>query len=1149
MEPGHLVHCPECGRPAEDDARFCSSCGARLRDGEPSAPDRSTDRRVVTILFADVVGSTAVAEQMDAEAWAEVADEALTRMSAVVDRYGGTVARLMGDGVLAFFGAPTAHEDDAERAVRAACEIVGEMDAFRTEAGTRLEGDGIDLAGDRLRVRVGVNTGPVVAGAVGGGDHGEYTALGDAVNLAARLEQTADPGTIRISDATRRLVEHAAAVEPVGPLEVKGKRLPVMVHAVTGIRDRRQEPRASGSRVPTIGREDERRALRSAVDAVRRLHGGVACLVGEAGLGKSRLLADVLGETDTTVRRVMTACLSFESTSPHALTRRLLHLLRLDSDESARAVLAHLPPDRAVLLSRVLVALAGGDSAAFAGPDPRTVLETVAAAVGEALAGTIAADGPLAVVVDDLHWADAASAELLARVLPWVERVPLLFVFATRPGGRDPGRRVREAAERLPHGSREILLSPLDRARAVELAGRLLGERGEDADLAMRLAERADGNPFFLEELARELPLRDGHTTPEPVEIPETLQLLLQARIDRLGADTRETLETAAVIGRWFTRALLEASRHAPVEHDLAELVGAGLVDPDDAPGAYRFRHALTQEAALAAILRRRRRVIHLSVGEALEAQAAGDRSVTPILAEHFALAGDRPRAARYALAAGEEAMALHALTDAAGHFRRGIEAAGEDGDPATRVALLRGRGRVRDLLGDLDGARTDLEEALGIATGAELSDEEWSTLIALGVSLAATDYERTGATFRRALDVARAAGNPDMIATSLNRYGNWHVNASDPARGIALHEEALGLFEELGSVEGTTASHDLLGMAHLLAGDRRRSREHYDRALEGFRGLGDRAGIAGALISRSIGAPSYEEWVLAPTITTEEGLESLDEALELVEAMAWPAGEAYARFVRCQLLACSGALGEAIREGHRALDVAREIGHDQWAIAARLYLGAAEGDAFAFEDARAHLEEAVADAHRIGSKNWILQASAALGAVLLDAGDPAGAEEVLDRALDLPGATDYLPGRGCLLVSARAAAASGRPEPALARLDDLDVLRGGADPGPFVGLTRGLATAPSDPAAGRSALERALEIAERWNQVPARWRIHLALAALADEPGAAGHRARAETILEGCAAGLDERHATRMRRRSAGLVARMGGAREGRTP
>jgi class 3 adenylate cyclase/tetratricopeptide (TPR) repeat protein len=1106
-----------------------------------SSREQRGDRRVVTMLFADVVGSTSVAEQMDPEEWADIADAALTRMSWVIGRYGGTVARLMGDGVLAFFGAPTAHEDDAERAVRAAWEIVAEMETFRSTTSARLESTGIDLSGDRLWVRVGVNTGPVVAGAVGDGPNAEYTALGDAVNLAARLEQTADPGTIRISDATRRLVEHAAIVEPMGSIEVKGKRLPVLVHAVTGVRQWREEPRAAESAVPIVGRDEERRALREMIAATVEGHGGLASLVGEAGLGKSRLLDDVLTETDGILRHITATCLSFEATSPHALTRRLLHLLGFDTETGALRALGHLTRNRAVLLSEVLTALAHGDPGAFSGPDPGTALETAATAFGEALTGSIAADGPTAIVIDDVHWVDGASAELLELALHSIKRLPVLFLLATRPDRDGHGRRLRTTAERvLAHRYREILIGPLPRDGALELAARLLDGTTDDIELAGRLADRADGNPYFLEELARELRLHrtEGQTVAaERVDIPDTLQLLLQARIDRLAHGSRETVETAAVIGRRFTRSLLETARRAPVDRDLAGLVSAGLVDPDDTPGGYRFRHALAQEAVLAAILRKRLRALHLTVGEALEQEAAGDPSNAPVLAEHFALAGDLRRAASYALVAGEEAAGLFALTDALGHFDRGVDAARDDDDPAKTAALLRGRGRVRDLLGDLEGARSDLEEALATATDAGLAEETWATLIALGESLAATDYEQTGTMFRRALDVARSSGDPIMLGTSLNRYGNWHVNASDPARGIALHEEALHLFESSGSREGTTASHDLLAMAHLLGGDRQRSRDHYDRALEGFRSIGDRAGIAGALISRSIGAPSYEEWVLAPTITTEEGLASLDEALDLVETMTWPAGEAYARFVRSQVLACGGDLGPAIREGRRALEIARTIGHDQWAVATLMCLGAAEGDAFAFEDARLHLEEAVAGAHDLGSRNWILQASAALGMVLVEAGDADGAVEVVGRAMALPDATSFLPGRSCLLVSARAAIASGRQDLAVERLSRLEEHIGGAETGPYVSFVRGLVLAGTDPDAAMASLSDALDVAGRWMFAPALWRIHLAIAGRLTGPGGAVHRAHAARVLDRSASGLDGTSARRMRERSSRLV------------
>ncbi|HEY7660586.1 MAG TPA: adenylate/guanylate cyclase domain-containing protein, partial [Actinomycetota bacterium] len=314
-----MPSCPACGASNPEGSRFCNACGARL---EAPVVEREGERRVVTMLFCDVRGSTAMAETLDAEDWTDVMNAAYEHLIEPVVRHEGTVARLMGDAILAFFGAPTAHEDDPQRAVMAGLEIVSAIAPFRERLARER---GLDLD-----VRVGINTGSVVVGQVGSELRQEYTAMGDAVNVAARMEQTAEPGTVQIAEDTYRLVADLFDVEPLGPIEVKGKREPVVAYRVRGRLSAPWRVRAARSLdAPLVGREAELSVLRSAIERVREGIGSVVLLVGEPGLGKSRLVeeAHVLwAEREPGHARQWDYwyCVPHDAMQPYAQYRRLI---------------------------------------------------------------------------------------------------------------------------------------------------------------------------------------------------------------------------------------------------------------------------------------------------------------------------------------------------------------------------------------------------------------------------------------------------------------------------------------------------------------------------------------------------------------------------------------------------------------------------------------------------------------------------------------------------------------------------------------------------------------------------------------------------------------------------------------------------------
>ena len=539
------------------------------------APRLTGERKPVTALFADVVGSTSLAESMDPEEWTRILNGAFEVMSQAIHRYEGTIAKLLGDAVLAFFGAPVTHEDDPQRAVRAAIDLLVGV----REYAQPLRDSGIDL-----QVRVGINTGPVVVGNVGSDLRYEYTAMGDAVNVAARMQTAAEPGAIMITDATYRFVSPLVEAVDLGPLEVKGKSEPVRAYEVTGLRATAGPTRGLvGLESPMIGRDGPLRALTGALDAVQAGRGRVAVIVGEPGIGKSRLLAELRRaslEGPRPAGWVEGRCLSYGQQLPYHLLGDLVRSLigasmaseepelRAGLEREVGRQLGDAAPEPIAFLAHVLGISLSSEEARVVALDPLTLQAGYLKSIRAVLAARAQRE-PLVVVCEDIHWADPSSAEVLFKLFGFVQETPLLLVFATRPDRDAPGwRLVSQAREWFGDALVEITLAPLSEGESRALVANLLvieslPERVRDFILA-----RADGNPFFVEEVIRMLIDRgaivrvgdDWVATAEieGVEIPETLQGLLLARIDRLPEDARRTLRVASVIGRQFSAKVLE---------------------------------------------------------------------------------------------------------------------------------------------------------------------------------------------------------------------------------------------------------------------------------------------------------------------------------------------------------------------------------------------------------------------------------------------------------------------------------------------------------------------------------------------------------------------------------------------------------------
>ena len=655
------------------------------------------ERKAVTALDADVAGSTALGERLDAEEVRLVVGEAIARMVAAVEALGGTVKDLAGDGILALFGAPVAHEDDAERAVRAGLRIAEEMAGYGSEVA---KGWGID----GFAVRVGVNTGSVVLGPVGGGSRVEYGATGDPINTAARLQKAAAPGTVLVGESTYQLVETLFDWEGPEQFELKGKQDAVTAYRATGVRAVPGRARGVlGLETPFVGRDEQLAAAREAADAVLGGTGGILFITGEAGIGKSRLSAEVRGLVEAAESPrgaplwLEGRCVSYGESLPYWPYRDVLREwlgVSLQEPElrlriSLRREVERLFGERVLEIYPYLGAMLGLTLEAEAASrlaelSPEAVQYRTFEVVGELIA-RLADERPVVLAIDDLHWADATSLQLTEQLLGITDTAAVLIVIKHRTEPDHPSWRVKTiAAEQYPHRSRELALRALSGDAHRELLVSLFGEGTIPHHLEQQILEGAEGNPFYLEELVGTLAetgvlVRDGDgwrfDHEAEIVIPPTVEKVILARIDRLSARDRDVLTAASVLGRRFGLPLLEGVTGADgsLQESLNALQRVDLIrearrwpEPE-----YRFKHALIQEAAYRTLLAADREELHRKAMRWLEERYAENRDEVLGLLAYHALAGNaEDEAVLYLTRAGDRARLEWALDAAIGHYR-----------------------------------------------------------------------------------------------------------------------------------------------------------------------------------------------------------------------------------------------------------------------------------------------------------------------------------------------------------------------------------------------------------------------------------------------------------------------------------------------
>jgi class 3 adenylate cyclase len=664
---------------------------------------RGDEMRPITALFADIVGSTGLGERLAPDEVKALVGECVTRMSRAVEEFGGVIQAYMGDGICAYFGIPAAHEDDPERAARAAMRIIGVAAGYaaEVEAAWGIQG---------FNVRVGLNSGPAAVGVVGGAD-AQTVALGDTTNMAARLQGAAEPGTIAIGPGTASRLAERFVLEPLGEVAVKGRSQPVVASRLVGSRPAAEPP----SRTPLFGRDAELARLEESEADLRAGRGHVLLVVGDAGLGKTRMLAELRALSGEDVTWLEGRCLSYGAGSPYGPFVELLRTwLGVEEGDAELAVRTKLRARAGALLGAdgdAMLPYLGLLLSVRLDPDMERELlslsaDDLAGRIQDAFvawAETLAAMRPLVLAVDDLHWSDPTTRQLAERLLAVTDRSALMLAIALRPDTASEGWAFRLSAQTgFAHRVTEVPLRPLSPAASGELIEALVPAGLVTEPIKEELVAKAEGNPLYVEELLRALLEAGGDrrrtwtiTPSTAAELPPALEALLVARIDRLEPGARRFAQVAAVVGREFPVSVVaDVAGGGTTDRDVAELLRAEIVrELSRFPELEcTFRHGLLQEAALSTLTPASQRELYGKVGHAMEARLAdqGDERLEQ-LAFYFYRSDETDKALDYLDRAAEHALAVEALGRAEALWTRAHRLA-ERIDDRSRAEAIAGR-------------------------------------------------------------------------------------------------------------------------------------------------------------------------------------------------------------------------------------------------------------------------------------------------------------------------------------------------------------------------------------------------------------------------------------------------------------------------
>lgn len=972
----HSVPTAETSNPVKDrfnlDQIITKEMRAKLNSAR-AKDEMVGQRRIVTMLFCDVTGSTQAAEQLDPEDWAEIMNEGFEYMISPIYKYEGTVARLMGDAILAFFGAPIAHEDDPERAILAGLDIVKEFAPYRERVKQQW---GIDV-----NARVGINTGMVMVGQVGNDLQMEYTAMGDATNLAARMEQTANPGTVQISEDTYKLVYRAFEFEDLGSVDVKGKKRPIRIY--------RPLTRKAGTatnrgfdelHTPLIGRDSEWARLKTAAKSVSKGIGQIVFITGEAGLGKSRLIQELKNEwekgsifnnqktavsiSDLQADWYETSALSYETSKPYGLFQRLLRRVvdarANNTNEEKRAMISEMvngfSPEEISNARKAFESLFNLEGENGSPPLEGEQFKQELFQGFRILWAQRAQAYPIVLVLDDLHWADPASVELLEHLFLLTNSVPIMFICSTRLERKAPSWYLRQVAEEsYAHRLTQIKVRPLTEEDSIQLVENLMSLSEIPEGLRDRILEKTEGNPFFVEEIVRTLldigfdgrskadPIRMAKIKSGEIDIPDNIQSLLIAKIDRLKEDERHTLQLAALIGRSFYYRILEMiSAENPdniLPHHLdvfqhMDLIREAARHPEL---EYSFRHGLTQEAAYSTILLKQRRSFHRQVAEAIETLFVDQsEEMVVTLAHHYDNARIFDKAFHYSVEAGNQAYRLYAMKEAIEHYSRAVSYLDKIEVNSQQLKQVYNRlGRSLELNSDFKAALKNYEKMENLAQNNDDRTLELSSLIAQATIYSNVsdqgNPERSLSLSKQALTLARELKDEQTEVKIQWNLLNALRFSEKVDEAVAAGEGALELAQKLKlPYENAIAANDL-SLPLVAAGRSDRAREVLEEARGLWREQGNQPMLADSLATASLVHAFAGEF--------DQSLDFSDEAYKISKSIQNSWGLSYSHFGIGNVYWQRGNPGQAIQAFETVMKYGEEANFSVAGVWSRAFL------------------------------------------------------------------------------------------------------------------------------------------------------------------------------------------------------------------
>jgi TOMM system kinase/cyclase fusion protein len=901
--------CQGCGVGNLPQAKFCAQCGASLVvqpkvDGRPREVEgkadtrREGERRQLTVMFCDVVGSTALSERLDLEEWRAVVRSYHAACATVIRRFEGHVAQYLGDGLLVYFGYPQAHEDDAQRAVRAGLEIISMLETSSASpalvAGRSERGPECGLVGNvpAIQVRIGVHTGLVVVGEIGDGGKGELLALGETPNLAARLQGLAEPNTVVISAATHRLITGLFHYRNLGLHSLKGLSAPVQIYQVEGESSARSRLEA-GSAVgltPLVGREEEVAFLQRRWGQVTEGEGQVVLLGGEPGIGKSRLV-QVLTErlAGEAHLRIEWRCSPYHQNSAFypviEQLRRLLHLERDDGPENRLRKLEGMLEQRGFTLPEVVPLFAALLSLPLPERYPPLTVEPerLKQRTLETLVAWLRREAqrqPALLIVEDLHWVDPSTLELLGLLIEQLAEERLFPLLTFRPDFRPPWPMLSHLTQ--------LTLSRLARRQVEEMVESIAGGKGLPAEVVQQVIAKTDGVPLFVEELTKAVlesgvpvgargasALRSPDAAPSPpLAIPTTLHDSLMARLDRL-ATAKEVAQLGATLGREFGYELIEAVSPvdaASLRQALAKLVDAELLYQRGQPpqARYVFKHALIQDAAYQSLLKSTRQRYHERIARTMEERLPETIETQPeLLAHHYSEAGLVEQALPYWQDAGRRAVQRSANVEAISHLTRGLEL-------------------LKTLPDSPEHARREL--ALQIALGVPLR------------AIKGFAAPEVGKAYARALELCRREGETSQLVPVLRGLWEFHELRAEYGTARELGEQLVALAGRMQDPGALLVANDVMGDTLFWLGEFAAARSHLEQGVALYDVQQHQSHVFLYGYDSGVACLGFGAWALWFLGYPDQALRRAEEALSVARQLAHPFSLAFALQFAAQL-------------------------------------------------------------------------------------------------------------------------------------------------------------------------------------------------------------------------------------------------------